>query len=131
MKNLFCFLLLISILPVFSNCANKEEDPRDVVQNFFSAIQQKNYNEAKKYATKESQDVLDMLAKLSSNSQAVNPNATFDINNLLVSGDEATANVAPSGSAKGVTISLRKENGTWKVAFDINSVLKMAKSASQ
>jgi hypothetical protein len=132
MKQIIMFLLAGITLATAVSC--KSGGPEDVVKKFFQAIQEKKFDEAKKYATKESQSLLDMLATFSksgADSSQAKPKKEeqFDVTNVKVTGDNATADVVAKDKKSPLTINLKKEEGKWKVAFDKSSIMKMAMDA--
>ena len=134
MKQFLLVLLTGFTLATVVSC--KSGGPEDTVKKFFHAIQDKKFDEAKKYATKDSQSLLDMLAGFSKNvpdsAQAKAKEDQFDVTNVKVNGDNATADVVskdPKEKKAPLTINLKKEEGKWKVAFDKSSIMKMATDA--
>lgn len=116
----------ITLFAVFAACTVSLQ-PADVVQKFFTALQQKNFTEAEKYSTKESRQVLEAMANFTANAQTENANEPFVVKNVQINGDYATAEVSPEERNTGVKLYLIKEDGQWKVAFDLKSVLRMSK----
>jgi RecG-like helicase len=132
MKQIIMFLLAGITLATVVSC--KSGGPEDVAKKFFQAIQDKKFDEAKKYATKESQSLLDMLATFSksgADSSQAKPKKEeqFDVTNVKVTGDNATAEIVAKDKKSPLTINLKKEEGKWKVAFDKSSIMKMAMDA--
>lgn len=131
MKQLFLFLLAGITLAGAVGC--KSNGPEATVKKFFKALEDKNFTEAKKYATKESESLLNMLASFPqpSDSAKAKTEKSEDINvtNVKVNGDNATAEVVAKDKKSPVTVNLKKEGGEWKVAFDKSAVMKMAMDA--
>jgi hypothetical protein len=120
MKRILSFLIL---LVLFFGC--NSSDPKDAAEKFFTALQQKNYDEAKRYATKESENVLNMIAMFSHNGESMTGNEKFAVTNVIINGNDATAEIKPEDQVIGMRVKLKKEDGGWKVAFDMNSIMKM------
>lgn len=111
-------------------------DPKETVQHFFTALKDKKFDEAKKYATKESQSLLDMISSLAqkmpdSTSADKAKEEKFDVTNVKINGDAATADVVPNDKSAALTVNLKKEEGQWKVAFDKSSLMKMSLDQAQ
>ncbi len=117
---------LIILVAVFAACTVSLQ-PEEVVQKFFTALQQKNFIEAEKYSTKESRQVLETMANFTATAQSENADEPFIVKNVQVNGDYATAEVSPAERNTGVKLYLVREDGQWKVSFDLKSVLRMSK----
>ncbi len=117
------------------SCKSGGGDPKETVEHFFTALKDKKFDEAKKYATKESQSLLDMIGSLSQKIPDSTSNKAkeekFDVTNVKINGDAATADVVPTDKSAGLTVNLKKEDGQWKVAFDKSSLMKMSMDQAQ
>jgi len=92
----------------------------------------KNFDEAKKYATKDSQGMLDLLNSLGKDSkEPPEENGAFEINNEKIEGENATVDVVSGAQNMPVTFSLKKEDDGWKVAFDKNSLMRTGINAAE
>lgn len=124
MKKLLACLLIISTLGCKSNA-----DPKEVTTRFFEALAKEQFGEAKKYATAESQELLNLMSealKHSGDSTHRPPKTdAFQVTNVVIKGDTATADVVPADKSAALTVHLKKENGEWKVAFDKNAIAPM------
>jgi hypothetical protein len=109
------------------------ENPKEVLNHFFSALSKKDFTDAKKYATKDSEGMLGMMEM---GMQQMNNNDHADkmmqmVNNMqmgdaTISGDSATVPVTDKKSGESTDFLLKKENGDWKVAFDMSTLMQMA-----
>lgn len=83
--------------------------------------------EAKKYATADSQGFLDMIGK--GNEGAADAYKNHDLivtDNVTVKDDEAKVEVRASFGERGINFRLRREKGQWKVKFNVGSVINTA-----
>ncbi len=103
-------------------------DPKIITEKFFIALNQKNFEEAKKYATKDSQEFIGMISSFAQNAKdsIIQKPEKFKVSHVQITGDKATAEVQPESRKTPMTVNLLKEDGEWKVAFDKNAVMKMA-----
>ncbi|MDR0792948.1 MAG: DUF4878 domain-containing protein [Chitinophagaceae bacterium] len=134
-KNLLLFTAFIfSATLIFIACkggGSSSGDPKATAEAFFEAMNKKDFTAAKKYATKESQSFLDMIAgaaTMAKDSSDVNK-GKITVSNVKIDGDNATVSVENSEDAHALTVHLKKEDGAWKVAFDKNAITNMATDA--
>ncbi|RXK86673.1 Rv0361 family membrane protein [Filimonas effusa] len=131
MKQLFLLFLAGFVLAGMVGC--KSNGPENTIKKFFHALENKDFAEAKKYATKDSETLLNMLASFPQPADSAKAkkekNEEINVANVKINGDNATAEVISKDKKAPVTISLKKEEGQWKVAFDKSSVMKMAMDA--
>ncbi|MGN6194388.1 MAG: DUF4878 domain-containing protein [Ginsengibacter sp.] len=129
-------LIALATFAVFiSGCKSggNGENPKEVLNHFFSALSKKDFTDAKKYATKDSEGMLGMMEM---GMQQMNNNDHADkmmqmVNNMqmgdaTISGDSATVPVTDKKSGESTDFLLKKENGDWKVAFDMSTLMQMA-----
>jgi hypothetical protein len=136
MKNqLRIFLLVFLLLPVLVwSCKNTPDNPKAVAQAFLDAIMKKQFDEAGKYATKESQPAMEMLKSAERAYKQFGRSDEFDIAKELrnkkveltepqMDGENrATISVMADGQEK-MPLILVKEQGQWKVAFDKATIM--------
>jgi hypothetical protein len=60
MKKLICGLSVLLGLTIASGCSQYADDPKTVAQHFMEAVKKTDFEEAKKYATKNSKDMIDL-----------------------------------------------------------------------
>jgi hypothetical protein len=87
--------------------------PKAVGENFLNAMAKGDIEGAKKYATKEAQSSLDMMAATAEAKKA-NPDK-IEIGEVKEEGDKATLSYKENGTEK--TLNLVKEDGQWKAAW--------------
>ena len=136
MKKFFVFALSIAVM-VFSGCKSTGKgDPKEVLHSFLTALSQKDFAKAKTYATEDSDGMISMMEMGMQSMQNANHGAHADkmiemINNMkigspVIEGDKATVPVTDSKSNESTDFLLKKENGDWKVAFDMSTLMEMA-----
>lgn len=131
MKKIIVLLFAGSVL-IFSGCKSGSGggDPKEVLVHFFDAIAKKDIEGAKKYVTKDSEGMLDMV-KMGMNSVPDSANFMYgkenmEIGDAVVDGDRATVPVKDKKSGEATDFTLKKEDGNWKVAFDKSTLMEMA-----
>lgn len=119
-------------LSIFAIGCNKNDgDPKAVLTSFFDALSKKDIDGAKKYATKESASMLDMMKMGMQNAGADKKDDEYNKENMefgeaKVDGDKATVPVKDKKSGESTNFTLKKEDGAWKVAFDKATMMEMA-----
>ncbi len=118
---------LLWLPAIFWSGCQSGPGPREVATNFLQAVLNSNYTQAKKYATRDSESLLNALASLTG---ALPPaerdkikNSRITIRDVQVKGDLATVTYVNSAEDKSETLNLKKEDGQWKVAFTKDYVL--------
>jgi Domain of unknown function (DUF4878) len=85
--------------------------PKQVGEKFLNAIASSDFETAKKYATKDAQASLDMMASMSGGEAKGEP-AKIEIGEVKEEGDKATLSYKENGADK--TLELVKEGSEWK-----------------
>ncbi|MEO8821180.1 MAG: DUF4878 domain-containing protein [Ginsengibacter sp.] len=121
---------------ILSGCQSAGSgSPKDVLHDFFTALSKKDFDGAKKYATKDSDGMISMMEMGMKNMQQGNSghaDKMLDmINNMkmgdpVITGDNATITVTDTKSSEATDFLLKKEDGKWKVAFDMSTLMEMA-----
>lgn len=134
MKHLF-LLGITAFVIVVSGChSGGGENPKEVLSQFFKALSKKDVDQAKKYATKDSDGMLDMMAmgmKMSGDMQNDHADKMFEMmqnvemGDAVINGNEATITVKDKKSGESTDFLLKKEDGNWKVAFDMSTLTEM------
>ncbi|MBK7882652.1 MAG: DUF4878 domain-containing protein [Chitinophagaceae bacterium] len=97
--------------------------------NFFDAIQKKDIDAAKDLATADSKsmlNIIDMALKVKSDFKLDEfDQSNMEFSEAKINGDNATVSVKEKTSGEATNLSLKKENGEWKVAFDLSSLMEM------
>lgn len=125
-------LLFLSFLLFFSACNfDSAKDPNDVLSFFLEALRKKDINEAKKYVTEDSEGMLGMIEMGGENVSDIEDFIDIKKENIrmgeaVITGDKATIPVMDKTSNEETDFFLKKENGSWKVAFDRSTLMEMA-----
>lgn len=127
--------ILISSLILFAmagcNSSGTTGNPKEVLTSFFKALSKKDIATAKKYVTTDSEGMLSMMemgmnsAEAAGNTDKFNPDM-ITIGDATIEGEEAHVPVTEKASNETVNFILKKEKGDWKVAFDFNTLGRMA-----
>ena len=132
MKNLslvFCFACAMVLM---GSCSSSPAgNPRDTLSAFFDAMSKKDMETVRKLTTSESKGMIDMMQMgmnmANDNSALANyDKANMEIGEAIINGDEATVITKEKTTGESVTFSLKKQEGAWKVAFDMGSMMQMA-----
>ncbi len=134
-KKMFMKKLLIAAVvctAVFlSGCKSTDSsDPKAVLMSFFDALAKKDISGAKKLATAESKDMLDMIdmgMKMGGDKkdEGKYDKSKMEFGDAKIEGDKATVPVKDKTSSETTNFTLKKEGGGWKVAFDKASMMNM------
>lgn len=123
------FLTLSAFMALTTISCKDSSSPKETAEKFFTALQSEKFDEAKKYATKESQSIIDMVSSLAkapgADKKEKKAPGKVETSNEKIEGETATVDVKEEGKAKTTTLNLKKEDGQWKVAFDKSSIMKM------
>lgn len=115
------FILMMS-------CKSGGGDPKIVLTDFFTALSKNDMVKARSLSTSDSKSLLDMMEmamKTDANeTEKFNP-ATMQFGEAKIEGDKATVPVKETTSGETMNYTLKKEEGSWKVAFDKNSLMTM------
>jgi len=123
MRNLRILLLVFLALVGLTACAKK---PEPVAKAFFKALENQDFEAAKKLSTQEGQQLLSLIQSLTENvseeQKAELLNTKYQVLDTIVDGDNATVTYerweADSPESKeSLTIQLKKIDGDWKVHF--------------
>lgn len=129
MKKILGGIVLLFLFLGVTSCNSDKNKIKTVITSFFTALNHKDPQSAKLYATKESADFLNLVQQqiIASSQQdtAMNANEKFLISDIKINGDKATASVRSESQQAPLTVSVKKVNGEWKVAFDKSSISTM------
>ncbi|MFT3679290.1 MAG: DUF4878 domain-containing protein [Ferruginibacter sp.] len=113
-----------------TGCGNSGGDPKSVLITFFETLGKKDIEGARKLATADSKgmlDIIEMGIKSAPDNKSIEK---FDKNKAefgeaKIEGDRATVPVKEKESGQSANFVLKKENGSWKVAFDMATLAEM------
>jgi hypothetical protein len=110
-------ILIFSAVALFlSACGggSSSEGPKEVASKFITHINNMEFEEAKNYGTKSTQEILDMLKGFAG--MAEKPESTaFEIIDVKEEGDKATVTYRNEGADADESLNLIKEDGKWLV----------------
>ena len=126
-------LAITSFAIVLSGCqSGGSGNPKEVLTQFLNALAKKDVASAKKFATKDSEGMLDMMQMGMQNLNNDHANKmleltkNMEIGDVGIKGDQATVTVKDKKSGESTDFLLKKEDGNWKVAFDMSTLMEMA-----
>lgn len=133
MKKLLLSLTLISIIIIIiPSCTGSSNsgNPKNTLLTFFELLSKKDIEGARKYATADSKSLLNLMEtalKLENGAAKTNQfdKSKMEIGNATINGDVATVPVKEIGSGESVDFTLKKEEGAWKVAFDMGTLMQI------
>lgn len=130
MKKIWIGLALFGAVLFNIGCGNSGGNPKNTLIAFFEALGKKDIESAKKLATKDSKALLDMMEmgmKMSKDSKDMDKfnKEKMTFGEPKIEGDKATIAVTEKDKNETLNFTLKKEEGTWKVAFDKASLMEM------
>jgi len=129
MKKIILAALVVSTAFFFSCKSSSSGDPKAVLSEFMDALGKKDLAGARKLATADSKSMLDLI-EMSSKAEGSKAFDKYDkskmeFGEVKIDGDKATVTVKETGTNESVNWPLKKEDGSWKVAFDKSSMMTM------
>ena len=130
MKKLLTAAFVCTTVFFLSCNSTDNSNPKSVLISFFDALAKKDISGARKLATKESKEMLDMMemgAKMGGDKKEDDKynKEKMDFGEAKIEGDKATVAVKDKNSGETTNFTLKKESGDWKVAFDKASMMNM------
>ena len=122
--------LLMAVFFIINGCNSDTKKPEVVMESFFDALKNQDFETAKELSTQKSESVLDII-NLALNLQFQKIDTTlFDKTKLQfgkpkIIGDTAIIDVTMNNTKASIPFKLQKENGEWKVAFDAETLMKI------
>lgn len=125
-KHLRILILAFLFGAVLSGC-KKRASPQEVALNFMHAIQDSNFDLARDYVTRESQQVIQLYSFFDARRNATERDkikkAGIKVVDTDEAGDKATVTVWNSSSKQKEKLQLIKENGKWKISLTFESII--------
>lgn len=119
-------LTMMLVATLFTACSGGgSASPEEAAVNFLNALQNADFEKAKKYATDSSAELLDMAASMATLAEGEIEDAepkSFTIDEVAEDGDKAVVSYTVDGEGS-QKLNLKKEGGNWKVAFDKESMM--------
>ena len=116
------------LLILMMSCKSGGADPKIVLSDFFTALSKKDMVKAKSLATEESKTMLDMMEMAmktdTKETEKFNP-GNMQFGEAKIEGDKATVPAKDVASGETTNFTLKKEDGSWKVAFDKTSLMNI------
>lgn len=134
MKRLSMVIAILTVSFIIKSCTGGiGGDPKSTLVAFFEALSKKDMEGARKLATADSKSMIDMIEmgmKMSKDSKDSKDMDKFDKTKMefgeaKIDGDKATVPVKEKQSGELTNFTLKKESGSWKVAFDKASMMQM------
>lgn len=120
-------LTLAFISGILLYSCQKRAAPQEVALEFMHAIQESNFDLAREYATKESQQVIQLYsffdARRNDTEREKIKKAHIEVIEAKENGDKATVTVLNSSSKQKEMLQLVKENGQWKISLTFESII--------
>jgi len=113
MKTRFSLAIVIALFAVA--CGGGSATPSQVAEKFLTHTNKMEFKEAKKYSTKATGEILDMIAGMAGMMGEQEAPKGFKITNETIDGDKATVTYRSEGKDADETVNLVKEDGKWLV----------------
>jgi len=136
MKKILFALLVFMAATTGCNTAKDSGDPKIVVEKFVDAVSRKDMATVRSLSTADSKFMIDQMESSMNNNGGEIKNFQFDkskvqLGDAVISGDNATVPVTELKSGESIDLPLKKENGEWKISFDMSSMMNMAMKKMQ
>jgi len=129
---------IIALLPFFffmllsCNSGSSKNNPKEVLTEFFAALSKKDIQKVKELATADSEGMINLMQMSTRNMEApiggdqFNPDK-LNIGEPTIENNIAKIPVTEKSTGETVAFNLKKEDGGWKVAFDMSTIVNMVK----
>lgn len=111
---------LVALVTLLLVACGKTYTPKEVADNFFKALQAKNYEEADKFATTKGVEAVGQLKDFA-NADPASVKFNFTVGEPVVTGDSATVKYTNDGVEK--IARLKKDDGKWLMDVTIEDLL--------
>lgn len=129
MKRIF---LISTVFLAFLITSCSVDSPKNVAEKFLTAMENQDFEEAKKYSDESMKRLLNILNEMPKDDNKKNENAKIRVTKVEEEGDKAKAfyivegGVEAEGENKEQSIDLKKIDGKWKVSFNKEDANKEA-----
>lgn len=135
MKSMFLPLATVLLfMLVFNSCKTKATDPNSAAKGFTEALMNDDFDAAEDFATRESHSTLEMLKSAKQMSEPSGSQESMNIMKAAVGKTVTYSNAKMDGTDRAIIsvmangkevtpLILKKEEGFWKVAYDIASIM--------
>jgi outer membrane murein-binding lipoprotein Lpp len=127
MKKVLLSAIVIATV-VLTGCNSGGGEPKVVLGQFFDALTKKDMATARMLSTADSKTMLDLMEmgmKTETKETEKYDKANMEFGEAKIDGDKATVPVKEKTSGETMNYTLKKEGGSWKVAFDKASIMSM------
>ena len=122
-------LIAVVLTTILISCNSGGGDPKTVLMTFFDALSKKDMSTARKLSTSESKSMMDLMEtgmKMGENKDENKyDKANMQFGDAKIDGDKAIVPVKDTKSGETINYTLKKESGSWKVAFDKATMMTM------
>ena len=131
MKKVLNIVTFFGLVLMMFGCSIPGGDPKTTLNAFFDAMSKKDIAAVRKLTTADSKSMIDMMEKGLQMANQQNETDKYDkqrmeIGEALIEGSKATIPIKDKVSGQSSKFILKKEEGNWKVAFDMASIMEMA-----
>jgi hypothetical protein len=118
MKKTIISAFAIAMTWMITSCSSGDA-PKTVATKFLTATAEQNYDEAKKYATEETGQVLDMVSGMAKamGEGTAKEKESFEVISEKIDGETATVTYKKKGEEAEQTLKLKQVSGEWKVSM--------------
>lgn len=118
MKKFFSGILILLFFGALSSCSTADS-PKEVASKFLSALAGNKFEEAKKLATPESAQMIDMISNLTMNADSTHDERSpkFEMLSEKIEGEVASVTYKVDNENKEEVLKLRKVDNKWLVSM--------------
>ncbi|MBL0342098.1 MAG: DUF4878 domain-containing protein [Bacteroidetes bacterium] len=113
MKNVLKYLTILTLIGFIAACSG--DSPKKTAEKFLNAFNQRNFPEARKYATIETNKLVDLMENLSKMSQTSDSTSgkKIEIIDERIEGEVAYVTFKEEGATETEELKLKKVDGKW------------------
>jgi len=118
------FLVITSVCFLFFACGDNKT-PGEVINEFLTAMKQRDYAKAKQLATRESASLIDAVASSRENLFPVQSGDSYRITSLSIKNDSCFITLLVQHHSYPMKLLMLRKGGSWKVAYDLQTMFKL------